>query len=256
MSHHNIPREEIPSSEPPPSYEESLVPQYTPTSAGPPHQAQNPHSQYLRPPVGQFLPPPEERPQASPIPPKQQPKLQQPPQGQPYPGVSGSSSANLYSNNSSLPYEYPKGYFCKKCKNVGFRENGKPCKPCWDKFFRDGVYNPRPEIGFRFPRGFICGKCANTGIKCKNGRMCMDCCSFYGPRNKVQTLPMGGFELQNIMAPIPPGIMGGGPAVRLPPGDPRLGGIICERCRGRGQVQFFLDTDICSVCGGLGRILI
>lgn len=37
------------------------------------------------------------------------------------------------------------------------------------------------------------------------------------------------------------------------PGDPRIGGRICSRCQGRGQVHFFLDLETCPVCNGLGR---
>ncbi|PFH47840.1 hypothetical protein AMATHDRAFT_6372 [Amanita thiersii Skay4041] len=38
-------------------------------------------------------------------------------------------------------------------------------------------------------------------------------------------------------------------------GDPRLGGSLCWRCNGRGQVSYFLlDSSTCDVCDGVGRL--
>lgn len=170
----------------------------------------------------------------------------------------GPDSSNFYSNNSSLPFEYPKGYFCKKCKNTGFKDNLKRCKPCWGKFLKT-VYNPNPELGLSYPCGFICEKCSNTGIKRENGHSCTHCFERYGPRNRVQAIP-GGYGSQNIMVAGPAAGMGpmmgmNGPPVQLMPGDPKLGGILCGRCKGSGQVAFFLDTEICPMCGGIGRIV-
>lgn len=37
-------------------------------------------------------------------------------------------------------------------------------------------------------------------------------------------------------------------------GDPRIGGRLCWKCEGRGNVSyFFLDTSTCEVCNGIGR---
>lgn len=254
MSKHNIPDEEIPNSEPPPSYEESLglgsssqPPPLTPQFQPPPQRVQQQQNYQNQPP------------------PQPQRPLSQNPQ------FMGSNTGNylnqltpadLYSNNPALPFQYPKGHFCKKCKNTGFKDSEKPCKHCWDKFYRDRVYNPKPQLGLRYPKGFICSKCANTGTKRKNGRTCTDCFERYGPRNRVQSIPLP-YGVQNIvaqaMAPFmsPMGPLGGtgGPPVQLLPGDPRLGGMLCAKCKGSGQVSFFLDTEICPLCGGLGRIV-
>lgn len=38
-------------------------------------------------------------------------------------------------------------------------------------------------------------------------------------------------------------------------GDPRIGGSLCWRCEGKGNVNFlFLDRMNCEVCGGIGRV--
>lgn len=259
MSKHNIPNEDIPNSEPPPSYEESLnqvsVPPNGPLSSQFPPSQFPPPPQRVQPPKGyQGQPPPQQQhPQAYQNLGLVQNTVNSP--NQPTPG-------DLYSNNPSLPFQYPKGHFCKKCKNTGFKDNDKPCKNCWEKFYGKQVYNPRPELGLRYPRGFICSKCANTGVKRKNGHTCLDCFEKYGPRNKV-LISSVAYGAQNIMAqamslamnlfPIPQ--PNGALPMRVLPGDPRLGGMLCAKCKGSGQVAFFLDTELCPLCGGIGRIL-
>lgn len=55
----------------------------------------------------------------------------------------------------------------------------------------------------------------------------------------------------------PGGFPGGPPGapMQVQPGDPRIGGILCGRCRGSGRVMVFLDEELCPVCLGLGRII-
>ncbi|WPK24418.1 hypothetical protein PUMCH_001692 [Australozyma saopauloensis] len=249
MAHKLPPEDDFINSEPPPSYEDSLsnTGSSQPQLPNRPAQSQNHSSQYA---------PPPQRPVQRPAQPPQPPRpAQNIPSGQHSSlAQSLSSTANLYTNNTSLPFEYPRGHFCQKCRNTGFRDKGKPCSKCWDKFHRNTVYNPRPEMGFRYPKGFICEKCANTGLKWKNKHSCLDCLIRY--KLKPQRVPVSytNWGPQNIMAPGGPGFMGG-PPVRLLPGDPRLGGIVCGNCHGSGQITFFLDHDICSVCGGLGRVM-
>lgn len=328
MPQHNIPDDEVPNTEPPPSYEDSLhnnntsnsIPAQPPRPNQPPRPSQqgplnqlnlgqanrynhsnsgigpnnidiNPivngamqgafqgasqtnsqtysqtnlhtntwapdlksssaNSTYLQPQqANQSFPPPPQRP----------PQLSQLSQlGQLRP-----QSSDLYTNNTSLPFTYPSHYFCNKCKNTGFKEKGKPCMTCWDKHFKQGRYEPNPKMNFRYPEKFICKKCANTGVKWKNGRSCSDCLSRYGPRNRVQSIP-SGYGTQTILAPPihqqygnmhwTGGSATTGPPLQVLPGDPRLGGILCGNCRGTGQTRFFLDTEICMMCRGLGRIV-
>ncbi|GHJ83877.1 hypothetical protein NliqN6_0279 [Naganishia liquefaciens] len=44
--------------------------------------------------------------------------------------------------------------------------------------------------------------------------------------------------------------------LRVLPGDPRIGGLPCHYCRSVGTIpiMFGLDTDICPVCRGVGRV--
>lgn len=289
MSHHNIPDHEIPSTEPPPSYEDSLGNNTTSSLPAPPprpqlsqsavsNQQNQPHynsyipnsgnsynnsqnNSWQSPLKADFANSANLRPQSSQSfqpPPQHQPIYQRPPQNQStQQGSPHTETTDLYSNNTKLPFKYSAGEFCNKCKNTGFKEKGKPCMTCWDKHFKVGTYNPNPKMGYNYPARFICKKCANTGVKWKNGRTCSDCFERYAPRNHVQSIP-SGYGTQTIMAPpaTRPGMWPpSGPPVQVMPGDPRIGGILCHHCRGSGQTRFFLDTEICLMCSGLGRIL-
>lgn len=176
------------------------------------------------------------------------------------------SSTSNYNNNSKLPFNYPSNHFCRKCKNTGFKEkNGKACRDCWDKFYlRTNAYNPNPRLPFKYPRTFFCDKCHNTGIKRKNGLSCKDCWERFSARNNLPAMSVysnpldllfGTTTSTSIVAPV--GYPGGPPGapVHLQPGDPRIGGILCGRCRGTGRIMVFLDQDLCPVCLGLGRIV-
>lgn len=117
-------------------------------------------------------------------------------------------------------------------------------------------------LPFTYPRGYWCKKCSNTGYKHKNGRTCKDCWETFAPRNSYSTVS-SGFHPQyfgsTTFIPHPSSYSGGyqssGPPVRVPPGDPRLGGVLCGRCRGSGMVRFLLDMELCPVCSGLGRVI-
>lgn len=174
-------------------------------------------------------------------------------------GATPGSSSALYNNNPGLPWAYPRSHYCNKCKNSGFKvKNGDPCSDCW-KTFCKSAYNPNPNLGFKYPRNYICKKCHNTGHKLKNGKLCQDCYSRFAPRNVQQRTHHVGYHQQHIYAPPAPGPPGmppmAGMAMPVAPGDPRLGGVLCGKCRGRGQITFFLDDELCPLCGGLGRLI-
>lgn len=174
-------------------------------------------------------------------------------------GESGLGTSSLYSNNPNLPFQYPRGHYCRTCLNSGYKlRNGKSCRDCWDTFYLNKhAYNPNPNLPFRYPKRYICDKCRNTGIKLKNKLTCQDCYARFAPRNNYSVTPSfnGLFGFLGIVAPISNYGPGPGPAIQVPPGDPRLGGTLCGNCRGTGQITFFLDLDLCPVCGGLGRLL-
>ncbi|CCG24385.1 hypothetical protein CORT_0F01580 [Candida orthopsilosis Co 90-125] len=131
-------------------------------------------------------------------------------------------------------------------------------------------------LPFKYPKGFHCRKCDNTGYKLKNGKTCKDCWEKFSPRNSTNSVNYN-FHPQHFgsttfipygSAPVPnphPGGRAGGSGgffstapmvpLRVPPGDPRLGGVLCGRCRGSGMVRFLLDMELCPVCSGLGRVV-
>lgn len=192
------------------------------------------------------------------------------------PGPSSPPNDDLYTANPNLPFRYPKGYFCQKCKNHGFKKTNKVCLTCWSKFYLNKhAYNPNPNLNFRYPTRYFCEKCNNTGIKQKNGKTCKDCYDRFAPRNAVPTISnyssydpfdiFGSSSTTTTTMYYPNGPSGPGPGgppgpppgppLRVYPGDPRIGGQLCGRCRGSGVTHFFLDEELCRVCGGVGRIL-
>ncbi|KAK6199289.1 uncharacterized protein RJT21DRAFT_45602 [Scheffersomyces amazonensis] len=175
----------------------------------------------------------------------------------------------LYTTNPTLPFKFPRGFLCSKCKNSGYKtSNNKICRDCWDRFYlRGNAYNPNPRLAFQYPVNFLCDKCYNTGYKKKNRQSCQDCWERFSPRNQVAASytpfnPLGGLlggtYTNSYMGPSQ-GPWTAGPSLpplRVPPGDPRLGGILCGRCRGSGLVHtFLLDEELCPVCNGLGRVI-
>lgn len=267
---------------PPPSYDEAIKQEYGQ--------------------VGTLAPRPPQRPPAHT--PSQPPMPQRPSSyTPPVPSRPSLSSTNppqdllndLYTANEHLPFRYPKGYFCQKCKNCGYKvKYTKYCSTCWNKFYlNDHAYNPNPRLPFRYPKRYYCEKCNNTGAKIKNGKTCKDCYERFAPRNTSNVRQshdvfgdlFGSTTTTTTYINGAPGGMGMGmgngpmgmgngpmgmpppgtyympqqvyqqPPMRVRPGDPRIGGVLCGRCRGSGVVHFFLDEDLCPVCSGLGRIL-
>ncbi|KAK9457467.1 hypothetical protein V1511DRAFT_455927 [Dipodascopsis uninucleata] len=118
----------------------------------------------------------------------------------------------------------------------------------------------------RYPPGYVCYKCGNTGYKTKHGRPCKSCfIRFSVPQSPIMPSPnmSAGFRrpmLGNLYA---------APRADMPtvvaPGDPRLGGVLCSVCKGRGQVDDFGlsgllsgligGMETCHVCRGIGRII-
>lgn len=221
----------------PPSYDEAVHSSSSSNSNRPNHS--------LQPPA------PPARPQTNRPPPP-------PPPSHPPTSSSSSSNANLYTNNLNLPFTYKRGYYCSKCKNSGYKKNGDICHKCWQTLYlNQNAYNPNQKnLPFTYPKGYYCSKCRNTGYKLKNGKSCQNCWESFGPRNSysfVSTNYQPSYFGNTTFVP-----MGGGPPVpnakRVAPGSPELGGILCGNCRGQGMVHFLFDTELCPVCGGLGRV--
>ncbi len=140
-----------------------------------------------------------------------------------------SKTQDLYTNNLNLPWRYPRGYFCQKCKNTGYKRRDKKCRRCWEKF---GPMKP-----------------AASSVLSSTSSLPSSSSAYY---------QQGVSPMNPAVIKLPPGAIYGGsnnpnnPTVVLP-GDPRIGGRLCSRCQGRGQVHFFLDLETCPVCNGLGR---
>lgn len=146
----------------------------------------------------------------------------------PRPGTSSGSSSIA----SGLPFKYPKGFHCRKCNNTGYKlKNGKTCKDCWERFSPRNTSN---SVNYNFQPQYF---------------------------GSTTFIPYGSAPVPN---PHPGGRAGGSGSffstastvpLRVPPGDPRLGGVLCGRCRGSGMVRFLLDMELCPVCSGLGRVV-
>lgn len=219
--------DDIPT-EAPPSYSDALAdPQFNEASNQPQQQFQRPpqrppQAPPMRPPQSQqqyqrpSQPPPPSRPAQSQYSNPQQPQLRLRP-------------ATVINPNPYLPWQYPDTVKqCRKCANTGFEtKKGKPCKRCW-KDYRRGVTPPLTQAELeRLVKNPPPPKRINPN---------------------VTQLPPGVAMLPPIMGPGQ-----NGPTV-VRPGDPRIGGVLCPRCNGKGMVHFFLDKETCSVCRGMGRV--
>lgn len=208
------------------------VPSNRPQSARPYHQhsgysyqstGQSPHGQrpatfnrmnYQQP--GTQPPPPP--PQAPPRPPPQpQRPVSHSTQG--YPG-SHIQQAN-YTPQPHPPFQYPRGYWCRKCSNTGVkRKNGLTCQDCYGRFAR-----PNSNVSYLPPSG--------------GGGLFGGLGGFFGPSTSTTTVYGGA---------------GAGAPRVVRPGDPAIGGALCGRCRGRGLITELIFEDTCPVCRGIGRI--
>ncbi|CDR39295.1 CYFA0S03e01860g1_1 [Cyberlindnera fabianii] len=165
-----------------------------------------------------------------------------PPPPRPRPQQQIPSSQSLHSQqHPRLPWTYPPGYRCSKCNNTGYKlKNGKSCKSCWEKFARptnvNYQYVPSYDPGFRIP---FTDYRVHDDLTVTNG--------YSQPPTPMMYMqpPMMG-QPYGMMQPTPQYVS---------PGDPRIGGYMCGRCRGSGRVSFMLlDEELCPVCHGVGRV--
>ncbi|BAO38111.1 hypothetical protein KLMA_10489 [Kluyveromyces marxianus] len=131
-------------------------------------------------------------------------------------------------NNNNLPFTYPPRYYCRKCRNTGYKiKNGHKCKTCWSKFYTPPPPAPAPPVtAVPVTAAPITVAVNPSGI-------------VYGPVN-----PVPG------PAPAAPNAN----PIYVRPGDPRIGGFLCPTCNGTGQVRFLLDKVPCVDCHGVGRV--
>lgn len=119
--------------------------------------------------------------------------------------------------------------------------------------------NPARNLPWVYPVNYYCEKCRNTGFKLKNGRSCKTCWRRFSPSNNILPVVHPGYVNSYYQQPYQSMPIGQPMQNRAPvmvaPGDSRLGGVLCGECRGSGRIRFLLDTDLCPLCNGVGRII-
>jgi hypothetical protein len=179
---------------------------------------------------------------------------------------------------------YPANYECQKCTsrgrgsspiplttmyagfNTGYKHHdvAQPCRRCWATYAKPyagpityAPISPGPSSSTATPApgaktfqrplaSFVAPVYAPapSGL----GRVASLAPSALGLTHRRSASGPSPFMHGGAFAP-PPG------AAVVQPGDPRIGGVACWRCDGRGTTSvLFFDRETCSVCGGVGRV--
>ncbi|KAK8854759.1 hypothetical protein IAR55_003498 [Kwoniella newhampshirensis] len=185
---------------------------------------------------------------------------------------------------------YPKGFFCHKCGNTGYKANdpSNPHEADWRKYGKpynsalshsyaistNPSANPSTTSSSNFQRPLpALGPSPTHHIPPPAPPAQNPYGHLPPPPGKWNTYPgqiaPPAPHHQPTMMPPPPGPMPGqqifvqrtpGPvppgALVVGPGDPRIGGRLCWRCSGSGrEISFFgFDDGRCYECRGLGRL--
>ncbi|KAG1874339.1 hypothetical protein F4604DRAFT_1764020 [Suillus subluteus] len=167
--------------------------------------------------------------------------------------------------NNGYILVYPnKDYMCIKCKNTGYKnyDPSHPCRKCWEKY------------GKRYT-GALTYTSWNTESSSHNSKFQRALPRFTPPQASQLLLQSSSYTGRPPLAVLPQAptpygqhlyvhnpIIGMGRtppvphAIPVPPGDPRLGGQLCQKCGGTGTLPLLIiDVRPCSVCGGIGRNL-
>lgn len=188
---------------------------------------------------------------------------------------------------------YPAGRECRKCLNTGYKvllsrcsyaslnltcvksfDPTHPCRKCWEKYSKPYtgvlVYAPRsfqsqrplpnlkpPHLGQQNSQSQPSSSSSHlrpqsayqpspSPWEAYSGRVSSTPC-LGGPGAGWDYRPTPNVNFTRGLPP--PGSM------VVKPGDPRIGGRLCWRCDGSGQVSFLIfDVEPCPVCRGIGRI--
>ncbi|WWD19097.1 hypothetical protein CI109_103555 [Kwoniella shandongensis] len=181
---------------------------------------------------------------------------------------------------------YPKGFFCYKCGNTGYKANdpSNPHETDWRKYGKpynsalshsfaistNPSSNPSTISSSNFQRPLPTYNAPPPQIA--NGNIPPPPPSHQGkwntypgqmappppppppmmmhPPPPLHAMPGQQIFVQATAGPVPPG------ALVVGPGDPRIGGRLCWRCSGSGrEISFFgFDDGRCYECRGLGRL--
>lgn len=174
----------------------------------------------------------------------------------------GSGKASRVNSSSTYPGARQNTYGGAGASGAGFPPP-PPGPPPPQRQQYGAPLQQRAQVPWVYPPGYWCPKCNNTGIKLKNGLSCQDCYGRFAHQhaNIYQTPGSGGSYLAPVpMQPRQPMMAGrkvshlGPSPVVVQPGDPRIGGMLCGRCRGRGLIWDFLSETTCPTCRGVGRL--
>lgn len=167
-------------------------------------------------------------------------------------------------NNGQILIYPNKDHICVKCKNTGYKnyDPSHPCRKCWEKY-------GKPYAGALMYTSW------NTESSSRSSKFQRALPRLASPQAS-QPLPQFSSYTGRPPHAVPPQApapygqhlyvynpiigMGQTPpvphAVPVRPGDPRLGGQMCWKCRGTGTLPLLIiDVRPCSVCGGIGRDL-
>ncbi|KAG0704606.1 hypothetical protein DFH29DRAFT_801557 [Suillus ampliporus] len=167
-------------------------------------------------------------------------------------------------NNGNLLVYHNKDHICAKCKNTGYKsyDPSHPCRKCWDKYGKPYVgaltYTPWSSESSSRTSKFQRALPRFTPPQASQLSPQPSCYTGGPPPGVPPQVPAPYGQHLYVHNPIIG--MGEYPpvphAVPVRPGDPRLGGEFCWKCRGTGTLPLLIiDVRPCSVCGGIGRIL-
>lgn len=165
----------------------------------------------------------------------------------------------LLNNGQVLVYPN-KDFTCIKCKNTGYKnyDPSHPCKKCWEKYGKPYAgalmytsWNTESSHNSKFQRALP------RSAPPQASQLSSQPSNYTGrPPHVPPQAPYG----QHLYVYNPIIGMGRTPpvphAIPVCPGDPRLGGQMCQKCGGTGTLPLLIiDVRPCSVCGGIGRNL-
>lgn len=165
----------------------------------------------------------------------------------------------IFSLSKVLTYIYIQGH------NVGYKDANpqKPCKHCWKKYAKPFA----GALAYSFPANSASRSASNIQKPLPHvlppaSRLRRAAES--SPRPSAPFSP-GGNMVNNYYGgfynPPPSLIPFNSPpagAVTYMAGDPRIGGVLCRRCNGEGNISgigiLFFELETCPLCNGVGRL--
>ena len=141
--------------------------------------------------------------------------------------------------------------------NVGYKGANpqKPCRRCWNRYAKPFT----GPLAYSFPANAAPSSLAShfqrplpsSFSSAVSPTPAASSSSPPSPSSFRGAPWSGGNRFQN-----PP--IGYAPPVSAPvtymAGDPRIGGALCRRCGGKGNIDILFFEELCPVCSGVGRV--